>query len=116
MSSESKVPCIPKEGIMPFEDWLAGRRARRESGNLVAPEVIGEAPASDCKAPVAAEAPMAPKAAGARETPGGPESIRGNLPDICFTMFGVWLRFPPLAVSLLIKTMSNGEIVHNRAE
>ena len=40
MSSESKVPCIPKEGIMPFEDWLAGRRARRESGNLAAPEVI----------------------------------------------------------------------------
>jgi hypothetical protein len=25
---------------MSFEDWLAGRRARRESGNLVAPEVI----------------------------------------------------------------------------
>ena len=40
MSSESKVPCIPKEGVMRFEDWLAGRKARRESGNLVAPEVI----------------------------------------------------------------------------
>ena len=40
MSSESKVPCIPKEGVMSFEDWLAGRKARRESGNLVAPEVI----------------------------------------------------------------------------
>ena len=25
---------------MSFGDWLAGRKARRESGNLVAPEVI----------------------------------------------------------------------------
>ena len=40
MSPESKVPCIPKEGVMSFGDWLAGRKARRESGNLVAPEVI----------------------------------------------------------------------------
>jgi len=40
MKLESKVPCIPKQGVMSFEDWLAGRRARRESGNLVAPEVI----------------------------------------------------------------------------
>ena len=40
MKLESKVPCIPKQGGMSFEDWLAGRRARRESGNLVAPEVI----------------------------------------------------------------------------
>lgn len=40
MSPESKVPCNPKEGVMSFGDWLAGRKARRESGNLVAPEVI----------------------------------------------------------------------------
>jgi len=40
MKSESKIPYIPKQGVMSFEDWLAGRRARRESGNLVAPEVI----------------------------------------------------------------------------
>ena len=40
MSSKSKDPCIPKECVMRFEDWLAGRKARRESGNLVAPEVI----------------------------------------------------------------------------
>jgi len=40
MKLESKVPCIPKQGVMSFEDWLAGRRVRREWGNLVAPEVI----------------------------------------------------------------------------
>ena len=40
MKLESKVPCIPKQGVMSFEDWLAGRRVRRESGNLVAPEII----------------------------------------------------------------------------
>ena len=40
MSPESKVPCISKEGVMSFGNWLAGRKTRRESGNLVAPEVI----------------------------------------------------------------------------
>ncbi len=40
MKLESKVPCIPKQGVMSFEDWLAGRRVRREWGNLVALEVI----------------------------------------------------------------------------
>lgn len=26
--------------VMPWEDWLKGRRARRETGNKVAPEMI----------------------------------------------------------------------------
>ena len=40
MSLKSKVPCIPIEGSISWEDWLKGRRARRESGNLVARSVI----------------------------------------------------------------------------
>ena len=40
MNSESKVPIIPKGRPIRWEDWLAGRRARRETGNRVAPEVI----------------------------------------------------------------------------
>ena len=49
MKLESKVPCIPKQGVMSFEDWLAGRRARRESGNLVArrSSAAKPAPATD---------------------------------------------------------------------
>ena len=31
---------IPIEGSISWEDWLKGRRARRETGNLVAPEII----------------------------------------------------------------------------
>jgi hypothetical protein len=40
MTSKSKVPCIPIEGSISYEDWLKGRRHRRELGNRVAPEII----------------------------------------------------------------------------
>jgi hypothetical protein len=40
MNSKSKVPCIPIEGSISYEDWLKGRRHRREMGNRVAPEII----------------------------------------------------------------------------
>ena len=40
MSSESKIPCIPIEGSISYEDWLKGRKLRRELGNRVAPAVI----------------------------------------------------------------------------
>jgi hypothetical protein len=40
MNSKSKVPCIPIEGSISYEDWLKGRRRRRELGELVAPKVI----------------------------------------------------------------------------
>ena len=40
MSSTSKIPCIPIEGFISYEDWLKGRRYRRELGNRVAPEII----------------------------------------------------------------------------
>ena len=40
MNSKSKVPCIPIKGSISYEDWLKGRKYRRELGNLVAPSVI----------------------------------------------------------------------------
>jgi hypothetical protein len=40
MNSKSKIPCIPIEGSISWEDWLKGRRLRRELGNRVAPAVI----------------------------------------------------------------------------
>jgi hypothetical protein len=40
MNSKSKIPCIPIKGAISFEDWLKGRRYRRELGNRVAPDVI----------------------------------------------------------------------------
>ena len=40
MNSERPVPIIPKGRPISWTDWLAGRRARRETGNRVAPEVI----------------------------------------------------------------------------
>jgi hypothetical protein len=40
MSSKSKIPCIPIEGSISWEDWLKGRRFRREMGELVAPAII----------------------------------------------------------------------------
>jgi hypothetical protein len=40
MNSKSKVPCIPIEGSISYEDWLKGRRYRRELSKLVAPGVI----------------------------------------------------------------------------
>ncbi len=39
MNSEKPVP-IPKGRPISWEDWLAGRRVRRETGNRVAPEMI----------------------------------------------------------------------------
>src|SRR5437773_2249487 len=36
MSSEKKAPIIPKGRSISWEDWLQGRRARRESGDRVA--------------------------------------------------------------------------------
>jgi hypothetical protein len=40
MKSKSKAPSIPMNEVMSWEDWLKGRRWRRELGNRVAPEVI----------------------------------------------------------------------------
>lgn len=40
MNSNSKIPCIPIEGVISYEDWLKGRRYRRELGNRVAPQII----------------------------------------------------------------------------
>ena len=39
MNSKSKVPCIPIQGAISWEDWLKGRRARREASQLVAPGI-----------------------------------------------------------------------------
>ena len=38
--SRSGVPVIPMNEVMSWEYWLKGRRARRETGNKVAPEII----------------------------------------------------------------------------
>ncbi len=43
MKSKLKIPSIPINGVLSYEDWLKGRRWRREMGNLVAPEVIRRA-------------------------------------------------------------------------
>lgn len=40
MNSKSKIPSIPIEGAISYEDWLKGRRYRRELGNRVAPGII----------------------------------------------------------------------------
>lgn len=40
MNSKSKIPCIPIDGVVSYEDWLKGRRLRRELGERVAPGVI----------------------------------------------------------------------------
>jgi hypothetical protein len=40
MNLKSKVPCIPIKGLISWEDWLRGRRYRRELGNRVAPGII----------------------------------------------------------------------------
>lgn len=40
MNSEKSIPIIPKGRPITWEDWLKGRRARRETGNRVAPEII----------------------------------------------------------------------------
>ena len=38
--SKSRFPTIPMNEPISWEDWLKGRRARRETGNRVAPEII----------------------------------------------------------------------------
>jgi hypothetical protein len=38
--SESGVPTIPMNEPISYDDWLKGRRARREGGELVARKVI----------------------------------------------------------------------------
>jgi hypothetical protein len=40
MNSENEIPIIPQGRPISWEDWLKGRRARREIGNRVAPEII----------------------------------------------------------------------------
>ena len=40
MNLNSKVPSIPIEGSISYEDWLKGRRYRRELSKLVAPGII----------------------------------------------------------------------------
>lgn len=40
MNSENPVPTIPRGRPISWEDWLKGRRARRETGNRVASEII----------------------------------------------------------------------------
>ena len=40
MLSKSGVPTIPMNESMSWKDWLKGRRARRETGRRVAPEII----------------------------------------------------------------------------
>ena len=40
MNLNSKVPSISIEGSISYEDWLKGRRYRRELSKLVAPGVI----------------------------------------------------------------------------
>lgn len=40
MNSENPIPIIPKGRPIRWADWLMGRRARRETGNKVAPAII----------------------------------------------------------------------------
>jgi len=40
MNLKLKVPSIPSEGSISYEDWLKGRRFRRKVSKLVAPGVI----------------------------------------------------------------------------
>jgi hypothetical protein len=47
--SKSGVPTIPMDDPMSWEDWLKGRRARRETGRRVAPEIIRRASSSSDK-------------------------------------------------------------------
>ena len=46
MKSKPKVPPIPMNKPISWEDWLKGRAARRATGNLVAPAVIRRAKSS----------------------------------------------------------------------
>ena len=40
MNSSSKVPSIPLDRAISWEDWLRGRRARRQTSKLVAPGIL----------------------------------------------------------------------------
>jgi len=40
MNSESKAPIWRMDEPLAWEDWLKGRRARREASNRVGPEII----------------------------------------------------------------------------
>ena len=40
MSSNLKAPSIPIDSPIAWEDWLRGRRARRETSKRVAPGVV----------------------------------------------------------------------------
>ena len=40
MNSKSEIPSIPIDRPISWEDWLKGRRARRETSQLLAPEII----------------------------------------------------------------------------
>jgi hypothetical protein len=40
MNLKSNIPSIPIEGSISYEDWLKGRRYRRELSKLVAPGII----------------------------------------------------------------------------
>jgi hypothetical protein len=40
MNSSSKAPSIPLDRPISWEDWLRGRRARRETSKQVAPAVV----------------------------------------------------------------------------
>jgi hypothetical protein len=44
--SRSGVPTILMNEVMSWQDWLKGRRARRQTGNRVAPEIIRRASSS----------------------------------------------------------------------
>src|SRR5437016_6949186 len=46
MNSKLKVPCIPIDKPISWEDWLRGRKARRETSKLVAPGIIRRAHSS----------------------------------------------------------------------
>jgi hypothetical protein len=49
MNLKSNVPSIPIEGAISYEDWLKGRRYRRELSKFVAPGVIRRARSSKDK-------------------------------------------------------------------
>jgi hypothetical protein len=40
MNSKSQVPSIPIDRPISWEDWLRGRRARRETSKLISPGII----------------------------------------------------------------------------
>lgn len=44
--SKSGVPTIPMNEPISWDDWLTGRRARRETGERVAPKIIRRASSS----------------------------------------------------------------------